>query len=83
MKIRVTDERQRQGYGTRMMLRAMRGCESFTWTTTPQFEDGQRFFPALGTALGTGFPADRSCAHNSARGGGYAEPRLEGPPDAS
>ncbi|MFJ8811300.1 hypothetical protein [Streptomyces sp. NPDC102490] len=83
MKIRVTDDRQRRGFGTRMMLRAMRGCESFTWTTTPQFEDGRQFFPALGTALGTGFPAGRSCPHNSARGGGYAEPRLEGPPDAS
>ncbi|MGW6979611.1 hypothetical protein ACWGE1_09205 [Streptomyces sp. NPDC054932] len=80
MKIRVTGEWQRQGYATRMMARAMRGCESFTWTTTPQFEDGQQFFPALGAILGTGFPAAKSFEHNAARGGGYAEPRLEGRP---
>ncbi|MCX4682479.1 GNAT family N-acetyltransferase [Streptomyces sp. NBC_01433] len=82
MKIRVTDDWLRQGYGTRMVLRAMHGCEAYTWTTTPQSEDAQRFFPALSAALGTGFPVGRPCGHN-ARGGGYAEPRLEGRPDAS
>lgn len=83
MKIRVADEWQRQGYGTLMMSRAMRGCESYTWTTTSQFEDGRQFFPALSAALGTGFPADKSCEHNAVRGGGFAEPRLEGRPDAA
>ncbi|MET9513134.1 GNAT family N-acetyltransferase [Streptomyces flavidovirens] len=82
MKIRVTDEWQRQGYGTRMVLRAMRGCESYTWTTTPQSEDARRFFPALSTVVGTGFPVNGACGHH-ARGGGYAKPRLEGRPDAS
>ena len=66
------------GYGTLMMLRAMRDCESYTWTTTPQFEDGRQFFPALSAAMGIGFPTDKSCEHNAARGGRYAEPRLEG-----
>lgn len=80
MKIRVTDEWQRQGYGTLLMLRAMRGCESYTWTTTPQFEDGRQFFPALSAALGTDFPAEKSCEHNAVRGGGYADPRLEDRP---
>ncbi|PKV82785.1 hypothetical protein BX283_0242 [Streptomyces sp. TLI_146] len=82
MKIRVDDEWQRQGYGTRMMLRALRGCESYTWTTTQQFEDGEEFFPALGTALGTGFPAATSCGHNTTGGGGYAKPRVEKRPAA-
>ncbi|WP_406359337.1 GNAT family N-acetyltransferase [Streptomyces sp. NBC_00715] len=80
MKIRVTGEWQRQGYGTRMMLRAMRDLESYTWTTTPQFEDGHRFFPALSTTVGTGFPVAPACTH-SVRGGGFARPRLEGRPD--
>ncbi|MEU3978109.1 hypothetical protein [Streptomyces bacillaris] len=80
MKIRVTDDWQRQGYGTRMMLRAMRGLESYAWTTTPQFEDGQQFFPALSATVGTGFPVASACAHG-ARGGGFARPRLEGRPD--
>ncbi|GAA0432172.1 hypothetical protein [Streptomyces luteireticuli] len=63
-KIRVTREWQRRGYGTRMMLRALRGCETYRRSTTVQSDDGRRLFTALTAATGIGFPADyRACEH--------------------
>jgi hypothetical protein len=83
-KIRVTHEWQRQGYGTRMVRRAMRGCEADSWTTTGQSEDAQRFFPVLSAATGAAFePLAPTCEH--IRGGRrvFVTPRLEGIPTAS
>jgi GNAT superfamily N-acetyltransferase len=82
-KIRVTDGWQRKGYARRMMERAMRGCESYTWTTSPQSDLGQKFFPALSRATGAAFtPDSRECSHMRAARRGYEPARLEDPPPA-
>jgi GNAT superfamily N-acetyltransferase len=80
-KIRVTDRWQRRGYGSRMMMRALRDCETYTWTTTVQSEFGQGFFAALAAATGIDFSPDaRACAHmRAARGGSRGESRREPP----
>jgi hypothetical protein len=81
-KIRVTDLWQRRGYGTRMVKRAMRDYETYTWVTTPQSPDGQLFFPAVGQATSAAFaPGARRCVHMQAvRGAGRGEPQQEQAP---
>ena len=80
-KIRVVDRWQRRGYGSRMMMRALRDCETYIWTTTKQSEFGESFFTALAAATGIEFgPEARSCEHmRAARGAGRGEPRREPP----
>ncbi|MDH6129942.1 hypothetical protein [Kitasatospora sp. GP82] len=81
-KIRVTDSWQRRGYGTRMMLRAMRGCESYRWTTSPQSDFGKRFFPAMAKATGAAFTTEaHQCEHmRAAPGGRYGTMRHDDRP---
>ncbi|MGW2658516.1 hypothetical protein ACWC1D_33315 [Streptomyces sp. NPDC001478] len=63
-KIRVTDRWQRQGYGSLMLHRAMRDLTHYTWLTTRQSPDGQRFFPTMGEATGGALePIGALCPH--------------------
>ncbi|MFI0777466.1 hypothetical protein [Streptomyces sp. NPDC021212] len=80
-KIRVAERWQRRGYGSRMMMRALRDCETYTWTTTKQSEFGESFFAALAAATGIEFgPGSRACDHmRAARGATRSEPRREPP----
>ncbi|MFH8642307.1 hypothetical protein [Streptomyces goshikiensis] len=55
-KIRVTGPWQRHGYGSRMVRFALRGRDGYAWTTTPQSEDAQAFFPAFTASTGVAFP---------------------------
>jgi hypothetical protein len=67
-KIRVTGPWQRHGYGLRMLRRALRGCETYTWTTTPQSEFGRAFFPAMTAVTSVAFPAQAHiCEHMRAK----------------
>jgi hypothetical protein len=80
-KIRVTDGWQRKGYAHRMVMRAMRGCDSYIWTTSPQSDLGQEFFPAMSRVTGAAFTPAGQCEHMRAvRGGGYGPARQEEPP---
>ena len=68
-KIQVAGRWQRRGYGSRMMMRALRDCETYTWTTTKQSEFGESFFAALAAATGIDFgPDSRACDHMRPRG---------------
>ncbi|MGX1025474.1 GNAT superfamily N-acetyltransferase [Streptomyces ambofaciens] len=68
-KIRVTGPWQRHGYASRMVRFALRNCDGYTWTTTPQSDDARAFFPALTETTGTAFPPHpRLCPHMQARG---------------
>jgi len=80
-KIRVAERWQRRGYGSRMMMRALRDCETYTWTTTKQSEFGESFFAALAAATGIDFsPDSRACDHmRAARGAAHGESRREPP----
>ncbi|MFB7739507.1 hypothetical protein ACFC08_35205 [Streptomyces sp. NPDC056112] len=82
VKIRVTGPWQRHGYGTRMVRFALRRRDGYRWTTTPQSEDAQAFFPALTESMGIAFPRQAHlCEHMRARGPRHSEPwqRLDGP----
>ncbi|MCM2431055.1 GNAT family N-acetyltransferase [Streptomyces sp. RKAG337] len=75
VQIRVNPKRRGAGYGTRLMLRAMRGCEAYTWTTTVQSaEFGRPFFRALSKSTGAAFTAKANLCEHMA-----IEPRPEGP----
>ncbi|MFF7764212.1 hypothetical protein [Streptomyces griseorubiginosus] len=51
-----------------MVRFALSNHDGYSWTTTPQSEDAQAFFPALTAATGVVFPRQmRSCEHMSAR----------------
>ncbi|MFZ3573827.1 hypothetical protein ACOKM5_43485 [Streptomyces sp. BH097] len=72
-KIRVTEPWQRHGYGSRMVRLALRDCDGYRWTTTPQSEDARAFFPVLTAATGVAFPRDSEmCEHMRRR-----EPRHD------
>ncbi|MCX5215741.1 hypothetical protein OG689_42055 [Kitasatospora sp. NBC_00240] len=81
-KIRVSDSWQRRGYGTRMMLRAMRDCGSHSWTTSPQSDFGKRFFLVMAKATGAAFTIEtHQCEHmRAAHGGGFGPMRQENRP---
>ncbi|MFE6023477.1 hypothetical protein ACFQ6O_44610 [Streptomyces sp. NPDC056441] len=67
-KIRVTGPWQRHGYGSRMVRLALRDCDGYHWTTTPQSEFARAFFPAVTAATGVDFPAQTHlCEHMRAR----------------
>ncbi len=67
-KIRVTGPWQRHGYASRMVRLALRDCDGYSWTTTPQSELGRAFFPAATAATGVNFPAQAHlCEHMRAR----------------
>ncbi len=52
-----------------MVRFALRNCDGYTWTTTPQSDDARAFFPALTETTGTAFPPHpRLCPHMQARG---------------
>ncbi|MFJ9453849.1 hypothetical protein ACIRST_02110 [Kitasatospora sp. NPDC101447] len=53
-KIRVTDGWQRRGYATRMLVRAMRGCESYSRTTSAAFTANARQCQHMRAAPGGG-----------------------------
>lgn len=80
-KIRVSERWQRRGYGSRMMMRALRDCERYTWTTTKQSEFGESFFAALSAATGVEFSSEaRACDHmRAARGAARGEFRRVPP----
>ncbi|MFJ4836469.1 hypothetical protein ACIP79_42250 [Streptomyces sp. NPDC088747] len=44
-KISITDGLQRQGLGRRLILRALADGPEYTWQTTGQSPQAQRFFP--------------------------------------
>lgn len=82
-KIRVTGPWQRHGYGSRMVRFALRGRDGYRWTTTPQSEDAQAFFPALTESTGVAFPRKAElCEHMRAREPRHSQPgqRLDPPP---
>lgn len=56
VKIRVTGPWQRHMYNSRMVRLALRGRDGYAWTTTPQSEDAQAFFPAFAASTGVAFP---------------------------
>lgn len=66
LKIRVTGPWQRLGYGTRMVHHALHRSEEYSWSTTPQFEDGRSFFPTITSVALLGRP--EPCVHMEARG---------------
>ncbi|MFD9033274.1 hypothetical protein ACFVZW_19295 [Streptomyces sp. NPDC059567] len=83
VKIRVTGPWQRHGYGSRMVRFALRGCDGYRWTTTPQSEDARAFFPVLTEATGVAFPRDTElCEHMRLREPHKVRPRqrLDPPP---
>ncbi|MGW1037842.1 hypothetical protein ACWD4Z_37360 [Streptomyces antibioticus] len=84
LKIRVTETWQRHGYASRMVRFALRDCEGYRWTTTPQSQDAQAFFPALTEVTGVAFPRDAElCEHMRLRGPREARPeQLLDPPPA-
>jgi hypothetical protein len=75
---RVTDGWTRQGYGTRMVLRALRGHGSYSWGTTPQSDDGRSFFPAVRAVTGAAFEHRLgTCPHMKYLHGPSPRSRLE------
>ncbi|WP_344436775.1 hypothetical protein [Streptomyces luteosporeus] len=63
-QIRVTAAYRGRRYATRMLLRAVHGCEEYTWSTTRQSAQGLRFFPVAGAAVGVEFsPRACQCDH--------------------
>jgi hypothetical protein len=62
-----------------MVLRALRGCESYAWTTTSQSKYAERLFPALTVATGIVLPDSTTGEQwSTARGDDEpATPRLE------
>ncbi|MFE3995002.1 hypothetical protein ACFXPW_25395 [Streptomyces goshikiensis] len=82
VKIRVTGPWQRHGYGSRMVRFALRGRDGYAWTTTPQSEDAQAFFPAFTATTGVAFPRDaHRCEHmRAARSRGPERARPLDPP---
>ncbi|MFZ3573904.1 hypothetical protein ACOKM5_43040 [Streptomyces sp. BH097] len=78
LKIRVTGPWQRHGYGSRMVCLALLGCDGYRWTTTPQFEDGRSFFPALTETTGVAFsPHSELCEHMKLRERRHAHPQQQ------
>ncbi|MFJ4878433.1 hypothetical protein ACIP93_24955 [Streptomyces sp. NPDC088745] len=64
LKIRITGPWQRHGYGSRMVRFALHGRDEYRWTTPPQSQDAQAFFPALTETNGVAFPrAAELCEH--------------------
>lgn len=78
-KIRVTDGWTRRGYGTRMVRRAVRGLEAYTWRTTTQSDLGKLFFPSISEATGIEFCVGRGCEHMRA-GRRYSGHQIEEQP---
>ncbi|MFD7282423.1 hypothetical protein ACFV80_36730 [Streptomyces sp. NPDC059862] len=67
-KIRVTGPWQRHGYGSRMVRFALRDCDGYSWTTTPQSELARAFFPAIASTTGVAFPSQAHiCEHMRAK----------------
>ncbi|MEU1824190.1 hypothetical protein ABZ502_17405 [Streptomyces abikoensis] len=54
-QIRVNAAHQGQGYGIRMLLRAVRGYEEYAWSTSRQSAEGRQFFPRASAAAGIEF----------------------------
>ncbi|MER7539522.1 hypothetical protein ABTX77_32765 [Streptomyces sp. NPDC097704] len=82
-KIRVTGLWQHHGYGTRMVRFALRSRGGYSWSTTPQSEDGKAFFPVVAEAMGMALPAQpHRCEHMRAREPRFSVPaqRIDPPP---
>jgi hypothetical protein len=63
-KISIMDDFHRRGLGRRLLAHALQDAPDYTWRTSGQSPDGQRFFAAMTTQTGIAFPAHgRSCTH--------------------
>lgn len=77
-KISIADHWQCQGLGRQMVYRALRGAESYEWSTTGQSPQAQQFFPALARETGTAFTANGgTCTHIREADHTLPRPRLE------
>jgi len=64
VKISITPEFQRKGYGRRLIQRALRDGPDYAWSTTGQSPDARRFFPVMSAETGAVFNVEtRSCTH--------------------
>ncbi|GHI20345.1 hypothetical protein Shyd_83230 [Streptomyces hydrogenans] len=82
-KIRVTRPWQHHGYGTRMMRLALNGRSGYSWSTTPQSEDGRAFFPVVAEAINVALPGQSVlCEHMHAKEPRFSVPaqQLDPPP---
>ncbi|MFD5072169.1 hypothetical protein ACFWNC_30235 [Streptomyces sp. NPDC058369] len=63
-KIRVTGPWHHHGYGTRLMRLVLDGRGEYSWSTTPQSEDGRAFFPVVAAAMNVALPGQSVlCEH--------------------
>jgi hypothetical protein len=59
----------RQGYGRRLILRALRDGPDYSWATSGQSPDGSRFFAAMSAETGAAFAGGaRTCEHIRSNG---------------
>lgn len=63
-KISITVEWQRLGLGRRLIRRAVRGGQTYRWTTSGQSPDAKAFFPTLSAETGHEFEErGGQCSH--------------------
>lgn len=68
-KISLDPYVHRQGYGRRLLLRALRDGPGYMWTTSGQSSDGARFFTAMSAETGVAFvDGARTCEHIASNG---------------
>lgn len=68
-KISLDVDVHRQGYGRRLILRALRDGPDYSWTTSGQSPDGVRFFAAMSAETGAAFTGGaRTCEHIRSHG---------------
>jgi GNAT superfamily N-acetyltransferase len=68
-KISLDVDVHRQGYGRRLILRALRDCPGYSWTTSGQSPDGTRFFAAMSAETGAAFTGGaQTCEHIKSHG---------------
>lgn len=68
-KISLNPDDQRQGYGRRLVLRALCDGLSYLWTTSGQSADGARFFAAMSGEIGAASTSGaRTCGHITSNG---------------
>jgi GNAT superfamily N-acetyltransferase len=66
-KISIAEHWQGKGLGRTLIRRAMRGAETYRWTTTSQSPEGRRFFAVLAQQTGAGSHRTSRFASTSAR----------------
>lgn len=55
VKISISPEFQRSGYGRRLVQRALRDGSDYAWSTSGQSPDARRFFPVMSAETGAAF----------------------------